>query len=66
MQNITLNVEGMSCTHCVNSIEGAIKEIGGYAKVNLGDSTVTVEYDESKLTIETVKQTIEDQGYSVI
>lgn len=66
MQSITLNVQGMSCNHCVNSIEGAVKELGGYAKVNLADSTVTVEYDESKLALETIKQTIEDQGYSVI
>ena len=35
MKNITLKVEGMSCQHCVNSIEGALKEIGATGKVDL-------------------------------
>jgi copper chaperone len=25
MQSVTLKVEGMSCDHCVNAIEGALK-----------------------------------------
>ncbi|SDE48285.1 Heavy-metal-associated domain-containing protein [Paenibacillus sp. cl123] len=28
MTNGTLKVEGMSCGHCVNSIEGALRIIG--------------------------------------
>lgn len=28
MNNVKLNVEGMSCNHCVVSIEGALKNIG--------------------------------------
>ncbi len=35
MQNQTLKVEGMSCNHCVNSIEGALRNIGVTAKVDL-------------------------------
>lgn len=66
MPNITLHVKGMSCGHCVNSIEGALGEIGAGATVNLGESTVSVVFDESKLTLETIKQTIEDQGYTVV
>ncbi|MFX3632740.1 MAG: cation transporter [Candidatus Pristimantibacillus sp.] len=35
MTKQTLQVEGMSCQHCVISIEGALKEIGAAGKVNL-------------------------------
>lgn len=28
MSNVTLKVEGMSCNHCVNSVEGALKKFG--------------------------------------
>lgn len=66
MPNITLHVKGMSCNHCVNSIEGALREIGAGATVNLEESTVAVEFDDSKLTIETIKETIEEQGYTVV
>ncbi|WP_211749243.1 cation transporter [Paenibacillus sp. Marseille-Q4541] len=65
MKNILLNVEGMSCAHCVNSIEGALKEIGANGKVDLANGTVAVEFDESKLTLPVIKEAIEEQGYDV-
>lgn len=66
MQNITLQVKGMSCGHCVNSIEGALREIGASGKVDLAGHKVAVEYDESKLSLEAIKEAIEDQGYDVV
>ncbi|MEF3306039.1 copper ion binding protein [Paenibacillus sp. GYB003] len=65
MKTVTLQVEGMSCQHCVNSIEGALKQIGAAGKVNLSGHSVEVSFDESKLSLETVKETIEEQGYDV-
>ncbi|MGG1636381.1 copper ion binding protein [Paenibacillus sp. FSL K6-3182] len=65
MKNVTLHVEGMSCNHCVNSIEGALNTIGAQGKVDLASESVQVEFDESKLTLETIKETIEEQGYEV-
>jgi len=65
MKNETLRVAGMSCSHCVNTIEGALKEIGVTGKVDLSSNTVHVEYDETKVTLEAIKDTIEDQGYDV-
>ncbi|GIP58618.1 copper chaperone CopZ [Paenibacillus sp. FSL W8-0186] len=66
MQTVTLNVEGMSCNHCVNSIEGAVSKLGASAKVDLSAKNVTVSYDEGKLSVETIKEAIEDQGYDVV
>lgn len=66
MQNVTLKVEGMSCGHCVNSVEGALKEIGASGKVNLAEKTVQVEYDESKLSLDSITEAIEEQGYDVV
>lgn len=65
MTNVTLKVEGMSCGHCVNSVEGAIKELGAKGKVDLDNGIVSVEYDENQVTLEKVKEAIEEQGYSV-
>lgn len=67
MQTVTLNVQGMSCNHCVNSIEGALGKVTGVssAKVDLAANQVTVTYDESKVGLDQVKETIEDQGYDV-
>jgi len=65
MQNVKLQVEGMSCQHCVMSIEGALKELGAEGKVNLAEKSVDVQYDESKLSLAVIKEAIEEQGYDV-
>jgi copper chaperone len=65
MKNVTLQVEGMSCNHCVATIEGALKEIGASGKVDLAGKTVTVTFDEEKVSLEAVKEAIEEQGYDV-
>ncbi|GED32079.1 copper chaperone CopZ [Brevibacillus centrosporus] len=65
--SITLNVQGMSCNHCVNSIEGALTKLEGVstAKVSLEDNQVSVTFDESVVSLDKVKETIEDQGYEI-
>lgn len=63
MQTVILKVSGMSCGHCVKSIENAIRKSGGSAKVDLRESTVTVEFDETQVSIEIFKETIKSQGY---
>ncbi|WP_018749924.1 copper ion binding protein [Paenibacillus sanguinis] len=66
MQNITLNVEGMSCNHCVKSVEGAISGLGAAGKVDLAAKKVDISFDEAKVTVDQIKAAIEDQGYDVV
>jgi copper chaperone len=61
----TLNIQGMSCGHCVNSVEGAVKNVGAMAKVDLASKSATIEFDESKVTLAKIKEAIEEQGYDV-
>lgn len=65
MKTITLNVSGMSCQHCVNSIEGALKQIGAEGKVDLANNSVDVKFNENKITLDAIKEAIEEQGYDV-
>jgi copper chaperone len=66
MQTVTLKVEGMSCGHCVNSVEGAVKNLGASGKVDLSAGSVEVEFDDSKVTLAAIKDAIEEQGYDVV
>ncbi|MEI7025115.1 copper ion binding protein [Paenibacillus sp. y28] len=66
MAIVTLKVEGMSCGHCVSSVEGAVKKLGAAGKVDLAAKTVAVEYDDSKVSVEQIKLAIEDQGYDIV
>ena len=67
MEIENLNVEGMSCQHCVNSIKKAVGELNGIrnVQVDLNSKKVTVEFDPQLVSVQTVKETIEDQGYEV-
>lgn len=67
MEKITLKVEGMSCNHCVNAIEGTVGKLDGVSstKVNLSEGNVEVEFDSSKVSLDKIKDTIDDQGYDV-
>ena len=68
MENVTLNVQGMSCGHCVKAVEGSVGELNGVdkVKVNLEAGQVDVSFDSSKVTVDTIKETIDDQGYDVV
>jgi len=67
IQVIVLDVEGMSCSHCENSVKKAVGGLDGVETVNvdLKSKKVSVEYDADKVKIDTIKDTIEDQGYEV-
>ncbi|MBA9026852.1 copper chaperone CopZ [Peribacillus huizhouensis] len=67
MEKVTLNVSGMSCGHCVNAIEGNVAKLAGVneVKVHLETGKVDVAFDHDKITLEKIKDTIDDQGYDV-
>ncbi len=66
-ESITLNVEGMSCSHCENRVKNSVGDLDGVSSVtvSLDDKTVTIEYDDEVTGLDLVKETIEDQGYEV-
>ena len=65
ISNLTVN--GMSCSHCENSIKKSVSELNGVdsVRVDLKSKKVSVEYDPDKVNLDTIKETIEDQGYDV-
>jgi len=65
--NTTLKVEGMSCSHCEQSVKTAVSAIPGVTdvQVSLDEKTVTVIHDEN-VSLDAIKNEIEDQGYDVL
>ena len=66
-KTVLLNVEGMSCSHCVNAVKNAAGGLDGVSEVevDLKGQTVTVEYNADEVTLDSIKEAIEDQGYDV-
>ncbi|WHY79772.1 copper chaperone CopZ [Neobacillus sp. WH10] len=67
MEHVTLNVSGMSCGHCVKAVEGSVGKLQGVKKVSvmLDKGQVDVEFDANVVSLNTIKETIDDQGYDV-
>ncbi|MBD3109059.1 copper chaperone CopZ [Bacillus sp. AGMB 02131] len=67
MEKVILNVSGMSCGHCVKAVEGSVGALNGVNEVNvqLNEGKVEVNFDPSVVTVEAIKDVIDDQGYDV-
>lgn len=66
--NETLKVEGMSCGHCVKSVESSVGKLQGVESVNvdLSKGEVAVKFDSEKTSLTEIQETIEEKGYSVV
>lgn len=61
----TIKISGMTCNHCVKSVEEAIKHLP-VEKHEVKIGSLYVEYDSEKLTKEQIIKAIEDTGYEII
>ena len=68
MTKEVLNVNGMSCSHCVNAITSAVGGLDGVIDVvvDLGEKTVTVEYNSEKVSLGDLRRVIEEEGYDIV
>jgi copper chaperone len=60
-------VPEVHCDHCKSSLEGAVGDLSGvdHVEVSVPDATLDVSFDEGSVDLDTIKKTIEDQGYAV-
>ncbi len=64
----TFKIEGMGCMHCVNTIEkniGAIESVNDI-KVSLENASMMLDYDELRLSDETISVKVAELGYKCI
>ena len=68
MTKKTFQMETISCPSCIMKIEGALKRLDGIeeSEVLFNSSRVKVDFDETKLTSDEIKSSIEKIGYKVI
>ncbi len=61
-----INIEGMSCMHCVKHVEEALGELAGVSKVtvDLQEKNAVVEFSNG-VENEKLKEAVEEAGYDV-
>ena len=68
MVNKSLQIEGMTCASCAQTVEKAIKKLQGVkeASVNLATEKLSVSYDESKLSVSDIQTAVDKAGYKIV
>ena len=64
----TLKIEGMTCAACSKAVERVTRKLDGVneSNVNLATEKLSIDFDESKISIDKIKETIDKAGYKVI
>jgi len=67
-KNLTLKINGMSCTACARSIEKNIKKMDGVyeANVNFASETLSLLFDSKKVNYENINDTVIKTGFSIV
>jgi copper chaperone len=67
MTNIKIRTEGMHCPSCEMLVVDSLEELDGVscAAAYHEEGIVSVEFDDSKVSVDDIKKTITDEGYKV-
>ncbi len=65
MKETNLKIEGMHCAGCSTRLEKVLNNLEGVeqAQVSLQEKKATIKYDENKISLESIKEAIEDAGF---
>ncbi len=68
MTEKTLSIEGMTCASCSQTVEKATGKLDGVqeANVNLATEELRITYDENEITLDQIKQAVDDAGYKAV
>lgn len=61
----TLNIEGMTCASCAQTIEKATKKLSGVeeSNVNLATEKMNIKFDENVVSLNDIQEAVEKAGY---
>ena len=67
MKQNSFKIEGMTCSSCANRVERAVKKLDGVeeSNVNFATETLSVKFDETKVDVAKIEETVVKAGYSV-
>ncbi len=65
MKKIQLNIDGMHCSSCAMNIDFDLEDVEGVdsSKTSYAKSKCVIEFDDEKVSIEKLIQTIKETGY---
>jgi len=67
IKSISARIEDMTCAACAQRLERSLGSVTGVHEVNVNFATsrATISYDSSIVTLDDIKDTVEDTGYGI-
>jgi copper chaperone len=65
MESVHLNIEGMTCEHCVRAIDNRLRKTPGVEVERVVVGAVDLRYEPSKISLDEISELISDEGYTV-
>ena len=67
MASTVLNVPDISCEHCERTITSALTPVSGVrqVQVDIPNKQVRVDFDESKVSVDQMKDLLQEEDYPV-
>lgn len=63
MRQITLHIDGMTCGHCLNAVNQAIRSVPGVELESVQIGRATLRYDEAVTAPDAIVTAVENAGY---
>lgn len=65
MKEMTLDIEGMSCQHCIMRVKKAIDALNGILSSEVTLGKAVVKFDDSSIKEQDIRSAIERAGYKI-
>ena len=63
MERLNLNIDHMTCGHCVGAVRQALTKLDGVTITSLGVGRAEVTYDPTKVTPPAILTAVDEAGY---
>lgn len=64
MEQTSIAINGMTCTHCVAAVRRALESVPGVRVQHVAIGSATVAYDSRTVTLEQLRDAVRDEGYN--
>ncbi len=65
MTTVDIHIEGMTCRHCIDAVEGSLAQVEGLQVDEVGIGRARVRYEGHEVSPDALTEAVEDAGYSV-
>ena len=64
MQSLTLKIDGMSCGHCVMSVQKALRALDGVQVDQVLVGSAQLQFDPARRQVDEILEAIRDEGFA--